>query len=73
MTDLNNKHLPSDINSLTRKDLVEIYDIHAEEFRKLLAENAELRDMLKILVDGDSINDSSIEKEVIQMLDKGES
>lgn len=35
MSSLTNKHLPSDIDSLTRKDLVELYYIHADEFRKL--------------------------------------
>lgn len=43
MSDLNNKHLPSDIDSLTRKDLVQIYHIHAEEFQKLQAENEKLK------------------------------
>jgi wobble nucleotide-excising tRNase len=33
VSDLNNKHLPSDIDSLTRKDLVEIYHIHVEEMQ----------------------------------------
>ncbi len=42
MSDINNKHLPSDIDSLTRKDLVEIYHIHAEEYQRLLDENERL-------------------------------
>ncbi len=42
MSNINNKHLPSDIDSLTRKDLVEIYHIHAEEYQRLLDENERL-------------------------------
>lgn len=49
-----NKHLPSDIESLTRKELVEIYHIHVEEFKALSetvaqkdAEIAELEKQLK--------------------------
>ena len=42
MSDLNNKHLPSDIDSLTRKDLVEIYHIHAEEMKAAQNSIAEL-------------------------------
>ncbi len=42
MSHINNKHLPSDIDSLTRKDLIEIYHIHVEEYQALLAENERL-------------------------------
>ena len=40
MSNLNNKHLPSDLDSLTKKDLVEIFHIHMEEMQlaqKLIA------------------------------------
>ena len=46
MSDLNNKHLPSDIDSLTRKDLVEIYHIHAEEMKAAQKQIAELEKAL---------------------------
>lgn len=49
MSDLNNKHLPSDIDSLTRKDLVEIYHIHAEEFQKLQQANNEAQSLIGLL------------------------
>jgi hypothetical protein len=35
-----NKHLPSDIDKLTRKELAEIYLIHVEEYQKLNAQLA---------------------------------
>lgn len=43
MSDLNNKHLPSDIDSLTRKNLVELWLIQAEEHKKMLAEIEQLK------------------------------
>ena len=43
MSNLNNKHLPSDISSLTRKDLVEFSKIQMEEYKKLLEENEQLK------------------------------
>ena len=36
------KHLPSDIDNLTRRELVEIYHIHAEEYQLALKQIAEL-------------------------------
>lgn len=38
MSDLNNKHLPSDIDSLNRKDLVELYHIQVAEHQRMLKE-----------------------------------
>jgi hypothetical protein len=52
MSDLNNKHLPSDIDSLTRKDLVELFHIQMAENQKLVKQVAELereRDELIII------------------------
>ena len=46
MSDLNNKHLPSDIDSLTRKDLVEIYHIHVEEMQTAQKRIAEFQECL---------------------------
>lgn len=46
MSNLNNKHLPSDIDSLTRKDLVEIYHIQVEEHQKMIKRIAELEAVL---------------------------
>jgi hypothetical protein len=42
-----NKHLPTDIDKLSRKELVEIYHIHAEEMQKALSRIAELEKQLK--------------------------
>ena len=36
MSDLNNKHLPSDVDKLTRKDLVELFHIQMAENQELL-------------------------------------
>jgi hypothetical protein len=46
VSDLNNKHLPSDIDSLTRKDLVEIYHIHVEEMQTAQKRIADLEEAL---------------------------
>ena len=51
MSDLNNKHLPSDIDSLTRKDLVEIYHIHAEEMQTAQKRIAELEEAMNEIVE----------------------
>jgi hypothetical protein len=48
VSDLNNKHLPSDIDSLTRKDLVEIYHIHVEEMQTAQKRIADLEDKLQM-------------------------
>ena len=50
MSNLNNKHLPSDIDSLTRKDLVAIYFIHVEEYQKATKHIAELEEREKHLL-----------------------
>lgn len=41
------KFLPDDINTLTRKDLVEIYHIHVKEYKNLQQENKRLREILR--------------------------
>lgn len=46
MSNTNNKHIPEDLDSLTRKDMVELFKIQVEEHQGFIKENQELRTQL---------------------------
>lgn len=50
MSDLNNKHLPSDVDKLTRKDLVELFHIQMAENQELLKRITELKEEKRRLI-----------------------
>ena len=46
MSDINNKHIPEDLDSLTRKDMVELFKIQLEEHQGFIKEIESLREQL---------------------------
>lgn len=46
MSDINNKHIPEDLDSLTRKDMVELFNIQIEEHQGFIKEIESLREKL---------------------------
>lgn len=46
MSNINNKHIPEDLDSLTRKDMVELFKIQVEEHQGFIKEIESLRTQL---------------------------
>ena len=46
MSNINNKHIPEDLDSLTRKDMVELFKIQIEEHQGFIKEIESLREQL---------------------------
>lgn len=47
MSNINNKHIPEDLDSLTRKDMVELFKIQVEEHKGFIKEIETLRTQLE--------------------------